>query len=739
MKSLISSTRMAIGEYVTKRAPGTLIQVRDNSGVAIPEVSTFDYGAFQPIYSPKGITNRIISIEGDDVLTKYDKLFGKGNTNLYGPMATYARRFLQSGFRLNVINVAPEDARHANVHVAFTIGQIKTGSLQTPKMLTIFGHHNTTTDEYMFSKDKTDLPVDENEIKEIQIPEIQFGFTSKYIKDVDLNYDPETFLSVDDVRTTLPASKDPADLDINIPVFGLFYEGATEYGNNFSLNITDTDIKINNMFPLYKATILDKEAKEFEFNFTLFNITYEKLSTSFRDNVNKTCRMNFTKNNSLSLFRPYMVSRKLANQVKTIVPGALKLVNDNFLAKVKLAFPGFDETTSDSNVMELIESTTAYAMSYQTQSTEEGRTLETPFSRTTPWTKIDSSTTLITHTEVSRKLVLEGGSSGELKDILDNEEFDWNIRYANTDLYQEPVFVKMFTDVFTGKTDATIFDQALVKDCMVIGDTYPIPVQDAAEKLCRNQEDVIYNDRIRVDFSYIRTPAANINDFNAVLTWIDGWKDIPNLRNTNCKPMVGRASFEDPTTGGQNRFELIFDYFGENSSLAAWLKSGTRSPFASGNWSDIATAVAGTESLIPDTDQREVLSQKDVNYFVRKSDKTLALGEDTAMYMDHTSVLKNIGTTLHFNNILNKVSLIARDNPIIDPTKENMDAVVRKMLKAAALPAKHFGNTLIIQPFISTHEMELGRNVVVYNVSVEGGDYSRHNKVIMNADVSKSY
>lgn len=736
MKSLISSINMATGPYVTRRAPGTLVQINDNSATPLPEVSTFDYSALQVIYSPKGITNKFICVEGDDVLTKYDKLFGKGNTNLYGPMATYARRFLEAGLNLNVMNVAPPDARHANMHVSFVIEQVKTGSLNTPKELTVFGYNDTETGEYMFGFDKTLLPGTADQIKEIKIPEIRFGFVSKYIQDVDHTYDPEQFLGVDDVKTELPTSKDPADLAINIPVFGLFYEGATEYGNNFSFNVTDTDVVINNKYPLYKATIMDKEAKEFEYNFTLFNITQDNLSTSFRDTTNKTCKMHFTSKNSINLFRPYMLSRKLANKTKTLVPAALKLITDNFLAKVKLAFPGFDETTSDSNVNEIIGTTTSYALHYQTQNTEIGRTLETPFSKTTPWTMIETTDMLLTHATVSRKLVLEGGSSGKLKDILDESEFDWNIRYAQED---EPVFVKMFKDAYAGKTDSSIFDQALVKDSLMIGDTYPLEIQEVMEDLCRYKEDIIYNDRTRPDMSYVRTPASSITDFNSVLSWIESWKNIPNSRNVNCKPMVGRASFEDPTTGGQNKFELFFDYFGTNSALTAWLKSGTRNPFASGAWSDIATAVAGTEELVPNDKEREVLSQKDVNYFVRKSDKTLALGEDTSMFLDHSSVLKNIGTTLHFNRILNIVSLIARDNPIIDPTKENMDAVVRKMMKKAAMPAKHFGNTLIIEPFISTHEMESGRNVVVYSVSVEGGDYSRHNKVIMNANLATNY
>lgn len=735
MKSIISSTNMATGPYVTRRAPGTLIQINDNSATPIPEVSTFGYSALQVMYSPKGITNKFICIEGDDVLTKYDKLFGKGNTNLYGPMATYARRFLEAGLNLNVMNVAPPDARHANTHVSFVVKQATMGSMGTPKNMTVYAHFNPEYNEYLFSTVKDSLPQDGSEIKEISIPEIQFGFVSKYIDDVDLEYDPQKFLGEDDVRTKLPEDSDPSKLDINIPVFGLFYEGATEYGNNYSLNISDTDVQVNNKYPLYKATIMDKEAKEFEFNFTLFNITQDNLSTSFKDTANKTCKMHFTSKNSISLFRPYMVSRKLANKVKSIVPAAIKMVTDNFLAKVKVAFPGFDESSSDSNIMELIDTTGTYALHYVTQNTEEGRTLETPFSRTTPWTKINTSDMLLTHTSVSQKLQLEGGSSGKLKTILDDSEFDWNIRYSED---EEPIFVEMFIDAYSGKTDKSLFDQALVKDSLMLGDSYPLKIQEVMEDLCRYKEDIIYNDKTRCDMSYWRTPMLSVTDFNAVLSWIESWKSIPSLRNVNCKPIVGRSSFEDPTTGGQNEFELPFDYFGSNSALTAWLKSGTRSPFASDSWSDIATAVAGTETLIPDSDQREVLSQKDVNYYVRKSDLTLALGEDTAMFLDHTSVLKNMGTTLHFNRILNIVSLIARDNPIIDPTKENMDAIVRKMSRAASIPAKHFGNTLIIEPFISTHEMETGRNVVAYSVSVEGADYSRHNKVIMNANLASN-
>ena len=57
------------------------------------------------------------------------------------------------------------------------------------------------------------------------------------------------------------------------------------------------------------------------------------------------------------------------------------------------------------------------------------------------------------------------------------------------------------------------------------------------------------------------------------------------------------------------------------------------------------------------------------------------------------------------------------------------------MEKAAAAPAKHFGNTLSIEAFISTHEMELNKNVIVYNISVEKGIYSRQNRVVCNANL----
>lgn len=733
MKSNISSTNMATGKYITKRAPHTLVQIQDNTGAAIPEVRTFGYSGLIVMYSPKGPTNQFINVEGDDVLTKYDKLFGKGNTNLYGPMATYARRFLEAGFNLNVMNVAPPDAMHANMHVSFAIQQVKTGTLQTPKTITVYAHHNPDTDEYTFSLDRTTLPTDANEIKEVLIPLIQFGFVSKFISDVNSTYDPKEFLGSTDVRLTLPTDGDITKLDINIPVFGLFYEGATDYGNNFSMEISDTNVLINNRYPLYKSTILDKDAKEFEFNFALFNITLDNLSTSFEDTANKTCKMQFTKNNALRLFRPFLVKRKVANQAKKLVSDALDMIAASFISKIKLAFPGFDETTSTSNVMELIEPTLAYKMYYQTQNNEVGRTLETPFSVTTPWTEIDTTDTLIKHSTVPRKLVFEGGSSGKLKEILDNEEFNWDIKYTQS---EEPIFTKMFMDAYSGKTDRSIFDQALVKDSLLVGPGFPLKVQEVMEELCRYKEDIIYCDKTRPDFTYWRTPHESVIDFNSVLNWVESWsKLIPNGRNTNCKPIVGRGAFEDPTTGGQNIFDLIYNYFGSNSSLAAWLKSGSPNSFASDSWSDITEMVPGTEELIPDDTQRETLASKDINYYVKKSDKTLSLGEDTAMWLDHESILKNIATSLHFNRILNIVTLIARDRPIIDPSKENIDAIKRKMLEAAKIPAKHFGNTLTVNAFISTHEMEQGRNVVVYEVGVEKGRFSKYNKVIMNANL----
>ncbi|MGL5714907.1 MAG: hypothetical protein ACRCX2_17960 [Paraclostridium sp.] len=736
MKSEVSSINMTTGTYITKNRPHTLVQINDNSGVEISDIVTFGYSATQVIYSPKGITNKFICIEGDDVLSKYDKLFGKGNTNLYGPMATYARRFLESGFNLNVLNVAPPDARHANTYCAFVIKPaMTTGATPVPKMSKMYVHYDEVEDYYTFAKTDEDLP-ETGETKIVNYPDIKFGFESRYITDVDHVYDPEEFLAVDDVKVKLPVDRDVTKLDINIPVFGLFYEGATDYGNNFKFEISDTAVLVNNRYPLFKGSILDKEEKEFEFNFTLFNVKHEMVSTSLKDNVNKTCRMNFTSKNALQIFRPYLVNRKTANQAKGLVTEATKMLAEYFLTAVKTHFPSFDPEMSSSNVMEFVGPTLDYALYYQTQNTEAGRTLETPFSYTTPWTELETSDTLLSHSTISKVLNLEGGSSGKLKDILDESEFDWNIRYDDSD--EQPIFIKMFMDAYSGKTDRSLFDQALVKDSLLVGDSYPVEIQTVMEELCRNQLDVVYCDKTRPDFSFFRTPQLSVKDFQGILKWYETMKHIPNMRNTNCKPIVGRGMFEDPTTGGQNEFELLYDWFGESGSLAAWLKSGTGDSFASDSWSDITSIVAGTEKLIPDDEQRESLSTKDINYFTKKSDKTLTLGEDTSLYMGYLSILKNMGTTLHFNRILNICTLIARDNPIIDPTEENINKIKRKMLEAAKIPAKHFGNTLTIDAFISTHDMEKNKNVVVYNISVEKGIYSRQNRVVVNANLPAS-
>ena len=113
------------GYINTFQHSNTVLTITDESERDIPVVNSDNYTVIQPIYSPKGVTNEWVKIEGTDIVNTYLELFGAPNTAKYGPMATYAYNAVLGRFNAAVINMRPEGSTYPNTYLAFNIEKAK--------------------------------------------------------------------------------------------------------------------------------------------------------------------------------------------------------------------------------------------------------------------------------------------------------------------------------------------------------------------------------------------------------------------------------------------------------------------------------------------------------------------------------------------------------------------------------------------------------------------------------------
>ena len=745
MKSNIVSTNFKTGKYITKVRPHTLTSFNDNTERKIPDTATGQYNTLHVITAPKGLTNQIITFDGDGAEDKFHAMFGHPNTIIYGKAFTYAERCIKSGFTANVLNTSPPDATHANILSYFRINQ---GTLEDTlasgvpsnvvdrKTRALYYSKNTPVaggEEFYFSFDKNDPELGATSTM-LAVPNMRIGFEVRSLSGVSNTFDPATFLEEDEYKIDMPADGDSmTTAAIQAPVFGMFHGGAVSDGNNHSLNVTEVDIQIKDKYPLYQMIIKDQDVESFKFQFALFNVRYENLSAYFSDVVNKYCKMVFTTKNEVELFRPYTIKRKQANALKSVIKTSVTRIMDELVATiVAAAIPGFDIDASVHNLEDMRMESMAYADEYMAADDIDGRSIETVFSRITPWTALDYPNVPFIHTSIPTELKLLNGSSGELATILENEDFSWDI----TNAAGEKIILDLAMKAFRGEIDETIFDPRLVRDSQIFGDGFPIELQEVVEELVRYREDLNYYDKSRPDFTYWRSPQDRIRTMQDVLGWSDSiLAHNPSGKNMNTKLFVGKAMFEDSTTGGQTKFDLIYDYLGSDSALFGYLNSGSPNPFASGSWSKIKGAVTNTFELLPNDEESELLSRRDINYYGMNSDRSIGLKEDTALNMGNYSSLKSIASTPIFNKIWNTCYCVGMDNMITSLDNFELSRIVKVMLsKIPPSALSHFENAIEITPTISTHPQEIGKDVVEYTVTVKKDTFSRYNKVTMNVE-----
>lgn len=750
MKNKRVPVAMITGPYNVFKHPNTVVTFTDESERPIPIINGDNYTFCQPIYSPKGVTNEWVLINGSDLVNNYVKLFGLPHTGAYGPMATIAYQAAMGGFNVAVLNMRPPEARFANTYLAFDVKKAMDETKKTAKTKTLYALNQTEKQVYTFSFDKKELEELKGEgsdvINEIPLEYFELGFVNYTIEDLADTTDVDEYLSTKIMKTEIKKSATIAeDQHIHVPQIFLAYRGAGDYGNIFKFKVTSMPELLSGVYPYFNGVIKDSKDDKYTFSFSMFDTSVGTLNYGFEDRATKACRLNMSVTNSVQEFRAWSINRRLANKAEAGIHQAIENTKAYLLAQIKAKYPLFNESTSKSNLGEFNDALDAVKKLFtRNRATNAGIGRETPFSYVNPFVDLqeDAKAKLVLEYKVApNELQFASGTLGPLGQKLDDEDFSFETTLTRKvptddgDTVDEEykVWEDLMIKAFTGETDDSIFDSTIVPDSIIYGERYPLAVQEAVDKLCKYKEDVINCETVRPDFCYIRTPEETVNTYSKAIDWVDGFLNL-SKKNRNMHPMVGTWRFTDISTGAQERFNGFYDWIGEGSILFEYLFSCTSRSFASGDYSIVTKGATNSQLLIPrKSSEREELKARDVIYFRRRSNGMYALGDDSAYNIGVDSVLKSIGSDIQFNRILNIAENILRDNVIIDPTTDELDSLQRKIQKAITNPAKHFKDKVSVVVGLSTHEMEVDRDVVLCEIRVSGNSYSRYNRLHMIA------
>ena len=762
MKSRIVPVNLITSPYISLRQSYAALTITDNSERAYANIEAVNYGCYQPIFAPKGITNQLIFFEGDDVVNKFTDMFGTPDTGKYGPMFTYALQILKSGFTLGTINIRPQDATYPNFYLGLNVGAVK-GEDGKLKTATLYIEYEPDEDYYHMDFVKDRLP-NANAIVEVEFPLLEAKFDNYCIEGLTRETDIDEYLGETAVKLTVDGGDVVTANDyIHVPLIGMAYRGAGDY-NNFKVVFDNNSDMLNNRYPVYGASIYDGSTLKYKFNFCLFDVANEyNVNQSFENRATATCKVTFNSStkNSVQEFRPYSLSKKIANKVTSGIEAVCDKFQQDLLRRVKEQIPTFDPDASQSDWYNCIAYYT-YLINLFTKD-DTNRSLETPFSCINPF-----AITILNGFEDSPILAktasaiqsFSGGSMGQLSKILEDEGFSFDIMLDlptaedvivldsltvdagsvdigtpftfTVTLSTEPAaqtqfFVDELKRCYSGDIDPAVLDPSFMRDAIIFGEWYPNELQETVAEFVRYHDGTLNYDGGRCDMTYIRTPTLKVETISDAIDWANSFGTGKNM---NMHAVIGRWSFTDPSTGSSEKFSAFFDYLGTNGVLYNYLTSYTPDSFASGSYSEVISGAENTQELIPSTkDERESLAKADVMFYARKSNGNYALSEDSAHIPNIDSVMKNIGSGIHFNKIINITYCYARDNKIVNPTEENLTILKNNLETKLADPVSAFNNNFTLKVFLSDTTQEADSDVVIYQPTIIGHSYSRHARV----------
>lgn len=562
-----------------------------------------------------------------------------------------------------------------------------------------------------------------------------------------------------------------ADLTMDVPLFGMAYRGASSYDNIWYANMIDRGSNIDSYYPYFGLEINDSQSKKPQHKFDFLLTTYSKgnSSYSFYDKGLAACKMIFTNTNHVQTFVPWMINRKDARRIGTdvsLVVGKLKADTIAAIKKTEADAITFDGL-GDDKVKKLSQARLDIFLSgYDDLINKftiqpEAATSETPLSRVNIFKladyvyEKDAKTKTVKEVLISKAMPglkirncagtvrFAGGSLGSLENVIKEGDFDFETtikkEWKRYDVIKNDfevvktekkyrIWVELFKEFYTGAKDPAIFDQTIVKDCICFGENYPNDLQEVVADLVKYKENIVHCENTRPDFTYIRTHEHNFRTIGEVENWAGGFMDV--TRNHNMHPVCGTFMFNDPTTKGQERFSGFYEYLGQGGTLFNYLVSGVSDSFASGDYSTLFSAVPGTALCVPRTnEERASLVGRCVMYYERDENGYLKLGDDSGYIPGYKSGLKNIGSNIQFNRMLNAASRKMIKYKITNTDPDTLDKIRKQVQEVIKQGAKHFKNKVVVTIEISSDENEIGRDVVLVTISVVSHRFSKHNRL----------
>lgn len=741
----LPSTNMIVGSGVdTSKASHVVLTIEDLTVKPKTIVNNSPYVVQVLGYYYKGITDKDVVIEGNDKVTKYERIFGKPNTSLYGPGATLALEAINAGFNLSTFNVRSEEATFPNYYIAFTITDKPTvNGVPSPTALTkiLYVWHDTVADKYYIAGIQSDLPPEAlpAEIIEVECPIYQYQHSTRYMADAKSLMEIQPYLTtpvadggsvvdtVDPVTTVTPEN-------VHIPYHGLIYNGRSEYGNYFKTTYKTLNSLIDEKYLLFENKTIDSSNNNLEMLFNFSFSQYQSVKTGQKLNypilVTQEGSVDMeVNNNSVELFTGFTGEKKTINKIKTTADACVTKTLNSALAAIKVAFPLFDETAETmSNWQEVVDATKLISDTF----TYTNPINENALSYCDPFKELPADPlTLGNYIPASTTIYMAGGTD-ELATELHANGYDIN-KTEVPSLPGKPIFPDLFEKYYTGVLTDTIYEPAITRAALVLGEGYPNDLQEAICKLTAFKPEMFNVENVRADWLYIRTPdESQVKTLDDVITWGRGFVD-PN--NPNCKTFIGSWNFYDESDAQIHRFSCVYDWLGVDGGLYPALISGTPDSFASGTHSKIRRAERNSHNLVPtgSSTYRDTLYDLDINFYTNTLDRGFALSEDTSGNRGYESMLKSLISCINFNSIANTTYLYMRDNKITRPTISKFNNMVADIRDLSAQYIKHFANGVKIEVKLDDNPYSVGTDVVLAHISVSNNKYSRYARVLMSA------
>lgn len=723
------------GSYNALQYPSTVITRLDTTVPTEQLITSSDFSLNLPIISPKGPTNKLVVFQGTDCLNKFVKLFGKPlSSRIYGKNMSYAFHGVKSGFALTTANVRSANSTYANYIYNFRVRNTDNAGNIHKKVLWI--ELDPLTNYYHMNYDKSKLPgvnpqvntdVFFYEIKVETLYESNLTDITQCFKDLTTNF-----------TTSVPSTPVVDTVDVSIPISGLVYSGAGNYGNNYNIvNTYTTSYDSTFEYPVYTTNISDGTSLEYPNNYyTLTETTYAGSSLYYLDIMNTNLSMQtntINGNDMVTVFESFMQESKVLHEITPIINKIIAKTKIHFEASIKSVFPSFNLLNQGDHISILAETE---ALQETFRVSDDLTKNETPISHFNILKTVNPTLGLYLITAGLNNIKLDGGFD-PLTQTMKTKGFDWKYTPDNGVSYP---FIDIFKNYYEGRISNALFDPTYAPDAILICDNYDRAVQESVLNLVNSPMGAEISETKRTDFTAIlNKPIDMTND-----EWI---ASLPYLTLTpNIVKVLGSFKFKESNSGVVDRYMFFFEYFLDgNSELLSYLKSGTKNAFGYGNYSLITKAVGMSEEDIPSTSiDKTKLTDQNCMFLERRDNGLYGLAFDTSSkFKGKVSVLQNLGSIILFNKLQyigeitmrsNRILTIDLSNPSTNP---EFPILVSLVNTRQARFVRHFNN-VTNTIYYSTHPLEKDKFIPILEIYVEGNTMSYRNRVqVVSSNVPK--